>query len=122
MQLNREGVSLTELEWDAEVKQLLAVFNLKETEETWNRFEDAIVRLTLVTRGSYSLPNFLPGMKRLKPGLIGCVTYSNALCASTTSSNTNHARASADQHRADPLGAPGLLSGAGIVSVAEGRL
>ncbi|KAJ1554393.1 hypothetical protein HK405_005194 [Cladochytrium tenue] len=51
---------------DGEVGRVLAVFEQRETEDTWMQMDDTLARLAAVTRGSAQLPGFVASLRRLK--------------------------------------------------------
>ncbi|KAJ3087761.1 hypothetical protein HK102_010340 [Quaeritorhiza haematococci] len=60
---------------EAELKALLTLFEQRETEDNWTKFEDALNRLAAVVRGSHQLPQFVHFVKRLKIPLNNCVGH-----------------------------------------------
>lgn len=52
---------------------MLNLFEQKETEETWLKFEESILKFQQITLGSHDLATFIPFVKKLKPALISCV-------------------------------------------------
>ncbi|KAJ1541650.1 hypothetical protein HK405_010510, partial [Cladochytrium tenue] len=51
---------------DGEVRHVLAVFEQRETEDTWMQMDEALARLAAVARGSAQLPAFVTSLHRLK--------------------------------------------------------
>ncbi|KAH6563020.1 hypothetical protein BASA60_010937 [Batrachochytrium salamandrivorans] len=67
-----------------EIKQMAILFEQRETEDNWTKFEDALLRLTAIARGSHSLPGFATLIKaRLKTALIGCLSTERTRLART---------------------------------------
>ncbi|KAJ1555337.1 hypothetical protein HK096_003621 [Nowakowskiella sp. JEL0078] len=64
-----------------EVKQFLVIFEQKESEETWESHENAIIRLTSIVRGSNHLPNLTQALRKLKTGIQNAIaTDRTRLC------------------------------------------
>ncbi|KAL5036972.1 hypothetical protein BDEG_24901 [Batrachochytrium dendrobatidis JEL423] len=67
-----------------EVKQMAALFEQRESEENWTKFEEALLKLTAITRGSHQLSGFTAIIKtRLKTALINCLSTERTRLART---------------------------------------
>ncbi|KAI8802572.1 clasp N-terminal domain-containing protein [Cladochytrium replicatum] len=51
---------------DAELKMMLPIFEVPESEDTWERFEEALSRLAAIVRGSNHLPNIVQVLRKLR--------------------------------------------------------
>jgi len=51
---------------DIECRKILSILDQKETEESWTPLNDALQRLTYITRGSSKLTSYVPWIKRFK--------------------------------------------------------
>ncbi len=66
---------LNEQSLEVFAKQTAHLFEQKETEENWSKFEEALVKLTAVTLGSNQLPSFAATIKtKLKNAIIQSVS------------------------------------------------
>ena len=60
--------------FEAELKAMTTgIFQEKETEGNWERFDDAVNRITALTPANCSHPGFIPAIKKMKQGLVSCV-------------------------------------------------
>jgi hypothetical protein len=59
------------------MKQMIQLFEQKETEENWTKFQDSIQKFQLITLGSHHLDQFIVQVKKLKNALISCVLTFN---------------------------------------------
>lgn len=62
---------------------MVSMFEQKESEENWTKFELALTRLTGIARGSSDLNGFSGGIKRLKTGITNCVSTERTRLART---------------------------------------
>jgi hypothetical protein len=59
---------------DLFTKQMAHLFEQKETEDNWNKFEDSILRFTEMTKSASTSPNFVGFIRsRLKNAIIQSV-------------------------------------------------
>ena len=59
---------------DLFTKQMAQLFEQKETEDNWNKFEDSLIRFTEITKSSSNSPNFVGFVRsRLKNAIIQSV-------------------------------------------------
>lgn len=57
------AISLHAAQLDAESNKFHAIFEEGESEETWNKFANALARMSDITCGSWELPNFIATVK-----------------------------------------------------------
>nr|KAJ3416971.1 hypothetical protein HK105_001126 [Polyrhizophydium stewartii] len=63
---------------------MAALFEQRETEENWTKFDEALMRLTAITRGSAHLPGFVSVIKtRLKSAIVSCLSTERTRLART---------------------------------------
>jgi hypothetical protein len=64
----------TESELDREIKRINALFQKKETEETWEQFDVALKNVAKWTKeGATSMEGFIPAIKTLKEPIVKSV-------------------------------------------------
>ncbi|KAI8896145.1 clasp N terminal-domain-containing protein [Globomyces pollinis-pini] len=68
---------------DMYVKQALRLFEQKETEQTWMKFEESLLKTTAIIKNSHSVPGFMNSLKPLKASIIQALNSERTRLART---------------------------------------